>query len=61
MHRRRHWSRIARPCSTGISNSGLVSCARTSLAAFLAEAGWENENELMLAVWRDYLFNRISK
>ena len=32
-----------------------------SLAAFLAEAGWEDENEFMLAVWRDYLFNRISK
>jgi hypothetical protein len=33
----------------------------TSLAAFVAEAGWEDENELMLAVWRDYLFNRIPK
>ena len=32
-----------------------------SLAAFLTEAGWEDENELMLAVWRDYLFNRIPK
>ena len=32
-----------------------------SLAAFVAEAGWEDENELMLAVWRDYLFNRIPK
>ena len=25
-----------------------------SLAAFLTEAGWEDENELLLAVWRDY-------
>ena len=32
-----------------------------SLAAFLTEAGWEDENELLLTVWRDYLFNRISK
>ena len=32
-----------------------------SFAAFLAEAGWENENQFMLAVWRDYLFNSISK
>jgi hypothetical protein len=32
-----------------------------SLAAFLTEAGWEDENELLLAVWRDYLFDRIPK
>ena len=32
-----------------------------SLAAFLTEAGWADENELLLAVWRDYLFNRIPK
>jgi hypothetical protein len=32
-----------------------------SLAAFLAEAGWEDEREFLLAVWHAYLFDRSSK
>jgi hypothetical protein len=32
-----------------------------SLAAFVREHGWTDENDFLLAVWHDYLFNRAAK
>jgi hypothetical protein len=32
-----------------------------ALATFIADIGWESEDDFVLAVWREYLFNKTSK